>query len=102
MSAEHVNWCCEELLRKTGLTKATVRSGEEKGANTWIFTLECRTGSIKRALTLAYLAPQVERMRDDGSIYTELERMARAVVQATALAVADKPAAPKGGKDEKH
>lgn len=82
MNAEYVNWCCEELLRKTRLTKATVRRGEEDASNTWFFTLECEMGKVKQALSYAALLPQWERMRDKNLFYNELEIMACAVVDA--------------------
>lgn len=98
-AAEYVTECCESLLRNTKLTKATVRPGEDEGASTWIFTLECEIRSIKRALTVAYIALQVERMRDGNVFYRELEIMARAVVQATVDAAVDKLVKLKGGRD---
>lgn len=102
MTAEYVTECCEALLRNTKLTKATVRPGEDEGASTWIFTLECEIRSIKRDLTVAYMALQVERMRDSNAFYRELEIIARAVVQATVDAAVDKLVKLKGGGNEKH
>lgn len=80
MTAEYVNWCCEELLRNTKLTKATVRAGAEDDSNLWIFTLECEIGHVKKALSYAALRTKHQEMRDPSLFYNELETMARAVV----------------------
>ena len=84
MTEDGVNWCCDQLMRSSGLTKVTVRTGEEESSNLWLFTLEYRTANYRYARSYAALRTQWESQEDFNLLYTELQALARYIIETAA------------------
>lgn len=84
MTEDGVNWCCDQLMRSSGLTKVTVRTGEEESSNLWLFTLEYRTANYRYARSYAALRANWESQEDFDLLYKELQAVAREIIEAAA------------------
>ncbi len=82
MTEDGVSWCCDLLVRSSGLTKVTVRAGEEESRNLWLFTLEYRTANHRYARSYAALRTQWESQKDFDLLYKELQVVAREIIEA--------------------
>lgn len=90
MTEDGVNWCCDQLLRSSGLTKVTLRAGEGESSNLWLFTLEYRTANYRYARSYAALRAEWESQKDFDLLYEELQAVAREVVEAAKSAEGEK------------
>ena len=84
VTEDGVNWCCDQLMRNGGLTKVTIRAGEEESSNLWLFTLEYRTANHRYARPYAALRANWESQKDFDLLYKELQAVAREIIEAAA------------------